>query len=146
MDHDDYSQMWLRWKRRRRSVSVENFFIRNFERGMKAHFSGRNGLVTSYDEKKHLAKVTYQPSGEVSGWLHIGVNHVGNGWGDLFGLTVGSGQGSGSGGAGGSSGGTSGDSGSSTGGGQQYQGDQVQVTFQEGDLSSGRISRLVHSK
>lgn len=128
-------------------MTTENFYIRNAERMMKSHFNERNGLVTSYDSKKHLAKITYMPSGEESGWLRIEAHHVGNGWGDLTGLTPGSGAASGKGGAGSASGGGSGSSGGAGGGsGQQYQGDQVIVRFQEGSLNSGKVSRRVHSK
>lgn len=134
-------------------MSIENFNIRNMERMMKAHFNDKHGLVTSYDEKTHKGKVTYMPSGEESGWLPIEESHVGNGWGMLVGLTPGSGQGSGMGGAGssgddGSSGGGSGGGGGGGGGGgqSQYQGDQVIVRFQEGQLNTGKIVKRLHSK
>lgn len=129
-----------------------NFHLRNMEAMMKSHKNEMHGLVTSYDEKKHLAKVTYQPGGETSGWLPIEESHMGNGWGMLVGLTPGSGQGSGQGGAGsgGSSGGSGGGSGGSggSGGGQQnqYQGDQVIIRYQEGNLNSGKIVKRLHSK
>lgn len=137
-----------------------NYQIRHQEAGISAHhFNERHGLVTSYDPKTHLAKVTFQPDGEESSWLPIEEGHSGNGWGILVGLSAGSGQGSGMGGAGsgggsgggGSSGGSSsgagGGSGGATGGsgGQQYQGDQVSVRYQEGDLESGMIIRRIHN-
>jgi hypothetical protein len=114
----------------------------------------RHGLVTSYDPKKHLAKVALQPSGELSGWLPIEEGHVGNGWGHLVGLTPGTGRGSqtqsisGSGESSSSSGGGSGGGGSGAGAdsGGQYQGDHVVIRFQEGDMNSGKIVRRVHSK
>lgn len=130
-------------------MSQQNFYIRNAERGMISHVNDVHGYVTSYDEKKHLAKVTYQPSGEESGWLPIEESHIGNGWGILAGLTPGSGQGSGQGGAGsgGGGGGSGGGGGGGGGGGQsQYQGDQVIVRFQGGQLNSGKITKRVHSQ
>lgn len=133
-------------------MTSENFYMRNMERAMISHNNERHGLVTSYDDKKHLAKVTFMPEGEESGWLPIEEGHMGNGWGILVGLTPGSGQGSGSGGAGsgGGSGGSGGGSGGGAGGGgssggQQYQGDQVIIRYNEGDLESGKIVKRVHS-
>jgi hypothetical protein len=113
---------------------VQNRHTGQSEAASVSHLTERHGLVTSYDSKNHLAKVTYQPSGEESTWLPIQTGHTGNGWGMLVGLTPGSGQGSGSGGAGGAGS-----------GGQQYQGDHVTVSFQEGDTESGAITRQLHS-
>ena len=46
------------------SDKFANYQIRHHEAGMASHFNERHGLVTSYDPKTHLAKVTYQPDGE----------------------------------------------------------------------------------
>lgn len=137
-----------------------NYHLRNYEAGMASHFNERHGLVTSYDPKTHLSKVTFQPEGEESSWLPIEEGHSGNGWGILVGLTPGTGKGSGQGGAG-SSGGNSGGAGSTGGTGgsgtggtgssggssgqQQYQGDMVSVRYQEGDLETGMIIRRIHN-
>src|SRR5580765_525498 len=123
-----------------------NYHLRNYEAGMASHFNERHGLVTSYNPKTHLAKVTFQPEGEESGWIPIEEGHSGNGWGMLVGLTPGSGKGDGQGGANSQSGGAGG-GGSSSGGGQQqqYQGDMVAVRYQEGDLETGMIVRRMHN-
>jgi hypothetical protein len=130
-------------------MSVTNYHYRNQERGLTGRANERHGLVTSYDPKKHLAKVTFQPDGEESGWLPIEEGHMGNGWGILRGLSPGTGKGNqnqqGQGGAGGGNGG--GDSGGQGGQqGGQYQGDQVTVSYHGGDLSAGRIVKSVYSK
>jgi phage baseplate assembly protein gpV len=120
---------------------LENMMHRSHERSMIAHLNERHGLVTSYDPKTHLAKVTFMPEGEESTWLPIEVDQMGNGWGVMSGLTPGSGQPNGQGGAASTSSGAP----SSSGGAAQYQGDQVVVRYQEGDLESGKIVRKVHS-
>jgi uncharacterized protein involved in type VI secretion and phage assembly len=78
----------------------------------------RVGLVTSYDRVTHSAKVKLQPSGQETGWLPIARQHMGNGWGIVIGLTPGDGD--------------------ST-------GDQVEVTFHDGDMDAGRITGMYHS-
>ena len=74
-------------------MSIINYQHRNHERGMTRRYNERHGLVTSYDPKKHLAKVTFQPDGEESGWIPIEEAHMGNGWGILRGLSPGTGKG-----------------------------------------------------
>lgn len=49
----------------------------------------RYGIVTSWDADNHLAKVTLQPEGHELGWVTVRVNHVGNGWGMVVGLSDG---------------------------------------------------------
>jgi phage baseplate assembly protein gpV len=71
------------------------------------------GTVTSWDGKKHLAKVTLQPEGQESGWLPVQTMSAGNGYGHMSGLTA---------------------------------GDQVEVTFQEGEFEAGAITSRVHSE
>ena len=100
------------------SHDIENIILGVIERWWASHYSERHGLVTSYDPSKHLAKVTYQPAGQESGWLPIETGHIGNGFGIAVGLTPGDGK--------------------ST-------GDQVIVRFQEGDFESGKIVQRVHS-
>lgn len=122
---------------------LENMIQHAIERLMAGRYTERHGLVTSYDPKKHLAKVTFQPEGQESGWLPIETGHIGNGFGIAIGLTPGSGKGSGQGGAGG--GGNGSQSSSQGGGEKQSQGDQVIVRYQEGDIESGKIVQRVHS-
>lgn len=88
------------------------------ERLMAGRYTERHGLVTSYDPKTHLAKVTFQPEGQESGWLPIETGHIGNGFGIAIGLTPGDGK---------------------------KTGDQVIVRYQEGDIESGKIVQRVHS-
>ncbi len=97
---------------------LENLILSTVERVLAGRRSERHGLVTSYDPDKHLAKVTFQPEGQESGWLPIEVGHVGNGFGILIGLTPGDGK---------------------------KTGDQVIVRYQEGDFESGKIVKRVHS-
>lgn len=121
-------------------MGLANTMLHETERRQAGRYVERHGLVTSYDPEKYLAKVTFQPDGQESGWLPIETGHVGNGFGIAIGLTPGSGssggQGSGQGGQG---------SGGQSGGQQQDQGDQVIVRYQEGDIESGKIVQRVHS-
>jgi phage baseplate assembly protein gpV len=96
----------------------DNEILSVVERWWASRYSERHGLVTSYDPDKHLAKVTFQPEGQESGWLPIETGHIGNGFGIAIGLTPGDGK--------------------ST-------GDQVIVRYQEGDFESGKIVQRVHS-
>lgn len=43
--------------------------------------SKRIGLITSYSPDKYMAKVALQPSGVETGWLPVGADWMGNGWG-----------------------------------------------------------------
>jgi uncharacterized protein involved in type VI secretion and phage assembly len=100
------------------SSDRDNEILGVVERWWASRYSERHALVTSYDPKLHLAKVTFQPEGQESGWLPIETGHIGNGYGIATGLTPGDGQ--------------------ST-------GDQVVVRYQEGDFESGKIVQRVHS-
>lgn len=88
------------------------------ERHLASRYTKRIGLVTSYDPTNHAAKVTFQPEGQESGWIPIGRQHVGNGWGIVVGLTPGDGQ---------------------------TTGDHVEIYYHDNDIESGRITGLVHS-
>ena len=101
-----------------RDGDLENFVLGIIERRLAARYSERHGLVTSYDPQNHLAKVTFQPEGQESGWLPIETGHIGNGFGIAIGLTPGDGKAT---------------------------GDQVIVRYQEGDFESGKIVKRVHS-
>lgn len=82
------------------------------------HYHERHAIVTSYDSDKYLAKVTYMPEGQESGWLPVEAGHIGADYGIAVGLQPGNGKDT---------------------------GDQVIVRFQEGDLESGKIVQRVHS-
>lgn len=124
---------------------LERLIQHAIERLMAGRYTERHALVTSYDPDKHLAKVTFQPEGQESGWLPIETGHIGNGFGIAIGLTPGSGKSSGQGGAGSNDSGSGGGGGQGAGGGNQEQGDQVIVRMQEGDIESGKIVQRVHS-
>ena len=113
---------------------LENMVLGIVERFLAGRYSEKHGIVTSYDPKKYLAKVTFQPEGQESGWLPIETGHIGEGYGVVIGLQPGSGGTQQSGGQQGGSGGQ-----------QSNQGDQVIVRFQEGDVESGKIVQRVHS-
>jgi phage baseplate assembly protein gpV len=116
---------------------LENVILHVIERWIAGRYTERHGLVTSYDSKKYLAKVTFQPEGQESGWLPIETGHVGQGYGIAMGLQPGSGSG-----VQGQQQGDSGQSGSDSNG---ATGDQVIVRYQEGDIESGKIVQRVHS-
>ncbi len=112
---------------------LENVILSTIERWWAGRYSEKHGIVTSYDPKKYLAKVTFQPEGQESGWLPIETGHVGEGYGITIGLQPGQG--------GVSSKGEGGQAGPQ----QNNQGDQVIVRYQEGDIESGKIVQRVHS-
>jgi hypothetical protein len=97
---------------------LENLILSTVERVLAGRRSERHALVTSYDPDKHLAKVTFMPEGQESGWLPIETGHIGDGFGIAIGLTPGDGK---------------------------KTGDQVIVRYQEGDFESGKIVQRVHS-
>lgn len=111
---------------------IQNSILSTIESWSAGRYTERHGIVSSYDPKNHLAKVTFQPEGQESGWLPIETGHIGNGYGMAFGLHPGQ--------AGVSSSGQGGQSNV-----QQNQGDQVVVRYQEGDVESGKITHRVHS-
>lgn len=91
---------------------IESTVLRLVEKWWSDLRTERHGLVTSYDPKKHMGKVTFQPEGQESGWLPIECHSIGNGFGIASGINPGDGKTS---------------------------GDQVVVRYQEGDLDSGKI-------
>lgn len=97
---------------------LENLVLTIIEKWVAGRYTERHGLVTSYDPQKYLAKVTYQPEGQESGWLPIETGHIGAGYGIAIGLTPGGGK---------------------------NDGDQVIIRHQEGDFESGKIVQRVHS-
>jgi phage baseplate assembly protein gpV len=115
------------------SGDLENLILTVIERWVAGRYSERHGIVTSYDPKHYLAKVTFQPEGQESGWLPIETGHIGQGYGIVIGLQPGQG--------GVSAAGVGGQAGSQS----SNQGDQVIVRFQEGDFESGKIVQRVHS-
>lgn len=101
-----------------RGGDLENIILGVIQRYMAGHHSERHGLVTSYDPKKYLAKVMFQPEGQESGWLPVETGHIGDGYGIAIGLQPGDGKAT---------------------------GDQVIIRNQEGDFESGKIVQRVHS-
>lgn len=99
-------------------MSLSNVMLHETERRMAGRYVERHGIVTSYDPKTYLAKVTFQPEGQESGWLPIETGHVGDNFGFAIGLTPGDGK---------------------------KTGDQVIVRYQEGDIESGKVVQRVHS-
>lgn len=97
---------------------LERLILGVVERWSASRYVERHGLVTSYDKDKHLAKVTFQPEGQESGWLPIETGHIGDGYGIAVGLQPGDGK---------------------------TTGDQVIVRYQEGDFEGGKIVQRVHS-
>lgn len=117
---------------------LENLIWSTVERVIAARYSERHGVVTSYDPKKYLAKVTFQPEGQESGWLPIETGHIGNGYGMTIGLQPGQG-------GTGADGTQDGGPGAGTQAPSSNQGDQVIIRYQEGDFESGKIVQRVHS-
>ena len=99
--------------------NIENLILSTIERWWAGRYSERHALVTSYDPDKHLAKVTFQPEGQESGWLPIETGHIGDGYGITIGLQPGDGK---------------------------TTGDQVVVRFQENDFESAKVAQRVHSE
>lgn len=96
----------------------ENKILHVIERWWSSRYSEKHGLVSSYDPKNHMAKVTFQPGGQESDWLPIETGHIGNGFGIAIGLTPGDGK---------------------------KTGDQVIVRYQGNDIESGKVVQRVHS-
>ncbi|WP_439398730.1 hypothetical protein ACRQ5Q_15200 [Bradyrhizobium sp. PMVTL-01] len=114
--------------------NLEEIIFAAIERWYAGRYSERHGIVTSYDPKKYMGKVTFQPEGQESDWLPIETGHIGQSYGITMGLQPGQGGVSGN-GVGGQSGPMS-----------QNQGDQVIVRYQEGDFEGGKIVQRVHSE
>lgn len=115
------------------SRRLEDLVYGMIERWWAARHVERHALVSSYDPKRYLAKVTLQPEGQETGWLPIETGHIGQDYGIVVGLQPGQ--------AGVSSQGQGGTVGQQS----QNQGDQVIVRFQEGDVESGKIVQRIHS-
>jgi uncharacterized protein involved in type VI secretion and phage assembly len=49
----------------------------------------RRGTITAYDPSKYAAKVRIEPEGYETGFLQIGSEFVGNGWGLILGPSIG---------------------------------------------------------
>lgn len=98
---------------------LKNLVYQCIEEWMAGRYTERHGLVTSYDPQNYLAKVTFQPDGQESGWLPIETGHIGDGYGIAVGLEPGDGK---------------------------TTGDQVIVRYQEGDFESGKVVQRVHSE
>lgn len=97
----------------------ENAVLRLIERHSAGRHNKRAGLVTSWNSKKHLAKVMFQPEGHETGPLPTHSMAAGNGYGHMTGLMAGDGK---------------------------TTGDHVEVVFQEGDFETGAIVSRIHSE
>ena len=51
--------------------------------------SKRYGNIAAWDPKRHAVKVTIQPEGIDSNWIPLSSEFIGNGWGMVFGPSVG---------------------------------------------------------
>jgi phage baseplate assembly protein gpV len=100
------------------SDDLMNAIRREVERQLSGRYNTRTGLVTAYDPNTHSAKVMLKPDNVETGWLPNHTGHIGNGFGIVVGLTPGDGM---------------------------TTGDQVEVTFTEGDLEQGRIIHRLFS-
>ena len=101
------------------TLELENLIYRCIDNWAAGRRHERYGLCSSYDDKNHLAKAIIQPDGVETSWIPIEVQHAGNGFGALIGLTPGD---------------------------NQKPGDQVIVQFQEGEFEAGRVVGRVHSE
>jgi phage baseplate assembly protein gpV len=68
---------------------ILNIVRRECERFFATQGKPRIGIIDSYDPNLYCAKVLLQPENVLTGFLPIGTEFVGNGWGLLFGPTVG---------------------------------------------------------
>lgn len=101
------------------SEALLNLIRREIERFHADRFKpNRVGLVTSYDKKTYSVKVMFQPEETESGWIPLKTHHMGNDYGVLYGPTPGDGK---------------------------KTGDQVEVSYQEGENDTGRVIARVHS-
>lgn len=101
------------------SDDFQNAVLRIVERHAAGKHNKRAGKVTSWDPKKHLAKVMFQPEGHETGWIPVHTMAAGNGVGLMTGLTAGDGK---------------------------TTGDHVEVVYQEGDFETGAIVARLHSE
>jgi uncharacterized protein involved in type VI secretion and phage assembly len=66
-----------------------NAMRREAQREASTRAKPRRGTITAYDPSKYAAKVRIQPEGYETGFLQIGAEFVGNGWGLLLGPSIG---------------------------------------------------------
>ncbi len=67
------------------SSGLTNLMRREAERAMSQTASVRIGIVSAYDPSNYAAKVRIQPDDVETGWMPIGSNMGGNGFGDFYG-------------------------------------------------------------
>src|SRR6185503_3220056 len=72
-----------------RIMSLDNLILSVVERWWAGRYSERHAIVSSWDSKNHLAKVTLQPEGQETGWLPVETSHIGQNYGILIGLQPG---------------------------------------------------------
>lgn len=53
-----------------------------------ARMTSRMGLVSSYNEENHAVKLKLMPEGVETGWIPLGSQHIGNGFGIAIGPEI----------------------------------------------------------
>jgi len=68
---------------------IQNLMRREAHREASTRAKPRRGTITAYDPSKYAAKVRIEPEGYETGFLQIGSEFVGNGWGLILGPSIG---------------------------------------------------------
>jgi uncharacterized protein involved in type VI secretion and phage assembly len=68
---------------------IQNLMRREAQREASTRAKPRRGTITAYDPSKYAAKVRIEPEGYETGFLQIGAEFVGNGWGLILGPSIG---------------------------------------------------------
>ena len=68
---------------------MQNFVLSVMEQRLTERAPIRVGVVSEYDPTTHSVKLTIQPQGYETGFIALGSNHIGNGWGIAVGPAVG---------------------------------------------------------
>ena len=64
---------------------IQNLMRRESQREASTKARPRRGTVTAYDPSKYAVKVRIQPEGFETGFIQIGAEWAGNGWGVFYG-------------------------------------------------------------
>lgn len=70
-------------------TDLVNLIHQEIERALAGRYGQRDVSVTSYDPDQHAIKGAIQPGGQETGWIPLGAQMVGNGWGVVMGASVG---------------------------------------------------------
>lgn len=71
------------------SHDLVNLIHQEVQRAMSGRYGARDVVVTSYDPDTHAIKGAVQPGGQITGWIPLGSQMVGNGWGVAMGAAEG---------------------------------------------------------